>query len=180
MGGLVGYNYEGDIEQSFATGEIEGAIGGGLVGINGNTQAGIGTVKECYATGAILLRRYRGGLVGDDDGGVISQCYSTGIVHGGKEAGGFAGTAEYQYQFGNLYWDMTTSGRKKGTSRGDVEGLTGLTDAQLKSALPAGFDPAVWGESPNINNGYPYILANPPPNGNKAIKRRHAGAKHAH
>ena len=41
--------------------------------------------------------------------------------------------------------------------------LTGLTDAQLKSGLPAGFDPAVWGQSAGINNGYPYLLSNPPP-----------------
>ena len=39
---------------------------------------------------------------------------------------------------------------------------TGLTDAALKSALPAGFDPAIWGQSATINNGYPYLLDNPP------------------
>jgi hypothetical protein len=52
-------------------------------------------------------------------------------------------------------------GEGAGTPRNDP-GITGLTDAQLKSALPAGFDPNVWGQSPNINNGWPYLLANPP------------------
>jgi hypothetical protein len=28
--------------------------------------------------------------------------------------------------------------------------------------LPEGFDPNVWRSDPNINNGYPYLLANPP------------------
>ncbi len=42
-------------------------------------------------------------------------------------------------------------------------GITGLSDAALKSGLPSGFDPSVWGQSPGINNGYPYLLANPPP-----------------
>ena len=42
-------------------------------------------------------------------------------------------------------------------------GITGLTDAQLKSRLPAGFDPAIWGQRKKVNNGYPYLLANPPP-----------------
>jgi len=37
-----------------------------------------------------------------------------------------------------------------------------LTDAQLKAQLPDGFDPKIWGQSPTINNGYPYLLANPP------------------
>jgi hypothetical protein len=44
----------------------------------------------------------------------------------------------------------------------DQSGLTGLTDAQLKSGLPPGFDPKIWGQSPSINNGYPYLLSNPP------------------
>jgi hypothetical protein len=42
-------------------------------------------------------------------------------------------------------------------------GITGLTDAQLKSGLPAGFDPKIWAVNSKINNGYPYLLANPPP-----------------
>jgi hypothetical protein len=29
--------------------------------------------------------------------------------------------------------------------------------------LPPGFDPKIWAQSSNINNGYPYLLANPPP-----------------
>ena len=33
----------------------------------------------------------------------------------------------------------------------------------MKSGLPDGFDPQVWGQDANINNGYPYLLANPPP-----------------
>ena len=41
-------------------------------------------------------------------------------------------------------------------------GITGLSDAQMKAALPAGFSPSVWGLNPSINNGYPYLLANPP------------------
>jgi hypothetical protein len=41
-------------------------------------------------------------------------------------------------------------------------GITGVTDAQLKSGLPEGFDPKIWGSDPKINNGYPYLLANPP------------------
>ena len=29
--------------------------------------------------------------------------------------------------------------------------------------LPAGFDPAIWAQSKSINNGFPYLIANPPP-----------------
>jgi len=38
----------------------------------------------------------------------------------------------------------------------------GLSDAQLKSGLPTGFDPTIWGHDPAINNGLPYLLHNPP------------------
>lgn len=41
-------------------------------------------------------------------------------------------------------------------------GITGIGDAQLKSGLPDGFDPAVWAESASTNGGYPYLRANPP------------------
>jgi hypothetical protein len=66
-----------------------------------------------------------------------------------------------------IYWDLDTSGISD-PSKGacypvNDPGVTGLTDAQLKSGLPAGFDPQVWGQNAAINNGYPYLLANPPP-----------------
>jgi hypothetical protein len=60
------------------------------------------------------------------------------------------------------YWDVTTTGQQYGGCGEDYPGVTGLTDAQLKLALPAGFDPTVWGQDPSINNGWPYLLANPP------------------
>ena len=43
-----------------------------------------------------------------------------------------------------------------------IPGITGLTTAQLQSGLPAGFDPSIWAESPNINGGLPYLITNPP------------------
>jgi hypothetical protein len=61
---------------------------------------------------------------------------------------------------------MTTSGvtdpSKGAGNRTDETGITGLTDAQLKFALPTGFDPSVWGQNGAINNGWPYLLGNTP------------------
>ena len=45
---------------------------------------------------------------------------------------------------------------------GVVSPVQAVIDAQLKSALPAGFSSAIWGQSAGINNGYPYLLGNPP------------------
>jgi hypothetical protein len=41
-------------------------------------------------------------------------------------------------------------------------GITGLTNAQFKSGLPSGFDPAVWGRKGGVKGGLPYMLALPP------------------
>jgi hypothetical protein len=40
--------------------------------------------------------------------------------------------------------------------------VTGLTTKQFKSGLPEGFEPPIWAEKKTINNGYPYLLGNPP------------------
>jgi hypothetical protein len=75
--------------------------------------------------------------------------------------GGFDGAD--QGTIANSYWDTETSGTTKGSGDGNETGLTGLTTQELQSGLPAGFDPAIWAEDANINNGLPYLIANPPP-----------------
>jgi hypothetical protein len=68
--------------------------------------------------------------------------------------GGFVGESTYNPAQDN-YWDSDTSGASVGCSGGSCVGVTALSDAQLKSGLPAGFDPTIWAQSPGINNGYP-------------------------
>jgi hypothetical protein len=95
--------------------------------------------------------------------GSISTSYSTGPVSDTKHTttiGGFDGTN--QGSLANSYWDTETSGQSEGSGDGNDSGLTGLTTQQFQSGLPAGFDPAVWAEDANINNGFPYLIANPP------------------
>ncbi|MBV9571231.1 MAG: hypothetical protein JO056_08325 [Alphaproteobacteria bacterium] len=171
VGGLVAVNW-GTVAQTFATGTATGASGkkvtvGGLIGV-----AVDGLISQSYATGAVVAgkKNTAGGLVGEVDAKVtLTQSYSTGLVSIGQGllVGGFIG---YDKSAGahmdSAYWDLDTSGiddtgRGAGAPRNDP-GITGLTDAQLKSGLPAGFDPNVWGQSQDINNGYPYLLANPP------------------
>jgi hypothetical protein len=64
------------------------------------------------------------------------------------------------------YWNMDTSGIEKPSqgagNRKNDPGVKGLSDSELKAALPVGFDPKVWGHDPRINKGYPYLLTNPP------------------
>ena len=67
------------------------------------------------------------------------------------------------------YWDETTSvdtprgfGACVGNLKNCQQDITGLTTNQLQSGLPSGFDQTVWGQSHDINGGYPYLLALPP------------------
>jgi hypothetical protein len=153
-GGLVGNDY-GQIDQCFAAGRMI-APAGGLVGLQSWNGLVDPMITNSYASAH--LPAGVGGLIGT---GMIfaSSSYSTSELPG---FGGFVGSV-WQNHVQNAYWDIDTSGQTKGCGDGDCSGITGLSDAQLKSGLPAGFDPKIWGQSPTVNNGYPYLLANPPP-----------------
>jgi hypothetical protein len=181
-GGLVGRN-SGAIRNSYATGAVtlqgdyDGCVyeGGGLVGFNFVDYDGhvyfIPTIENSYSLGDTA-----GTGTGDCPGGFIgvygnrhgyyskiTQTYTIGHVSG-PHLGGFVSFSAHNHP-GSItasYWDMDTSGANVGCGHGKCTGITGLTDAQLKSGLPKGFDPKIWAQSPNINNGYPYLRANPP------------------
>jgi hypothetical protein len=168
VGGLVGYAgfNSGAIETSYATGASKAGSDGNVGGLVGNVDGG--TVTNCYSTGAANGGNgaHVGGLAGilQESDGMIVSSYSTGRVKGKteKSVGGFLG----QFDAGTIsgsYWDTNTSKTKNpvgGSSK--LPGVTGLTTKQLQSGLPAGFAPTVWAESPSINNGFPYLIANPP------------------
>jgi hypothetical protein len=66
------------------------------------------------------------------------------------------------------YWDTDTSGvtnlaQGAGIPANDP-GIKGLTTQVFQSRLPAGFDPTIRAESKKVNNGLPFLLANPPLN----------------
>jgi hypothetical protein len=162
VGGLAGDN-DGTIDQSFSTAVVKGsdeALVGGLIGYDIDGVL----VSNSYATGAVSggTGAYVGGFLGNDDESSVEYSYSTGAPTGGAGSmvGGFSGDAG---NFGDSYWDTTTSGMNQGTGQGNDTGLTGLTTAQFQAALPTGFDPAIWAQRPKINGGLPYLIANPPP-----------------
>jgi filamentous hemagglutinin family protein len=137
-GGLIGAATGASAEYDFATGAVSGlggSIVGGLVGLASNTS-----LSQAYSTGAVTAGKSSllGGLIGKKSGGTNSA----------------------------LYWDLTTSGVGSTHGVGNIvsaPGVTGLTTVQFQSGLPSGFDASVWGSSPSIDGGMPYLLANPPP-----------------
>jgi hypothetical protein len=150
-GGLVAEN-DGSISRSFATGSTSALYNAGsLVGIDN------GPITDSYARGALAGSGAgrKGGLIGYYTFSNVSTSYSTGLVTG-NNSGGLIGESAWN-GLSSDYWDIDTSQKRHS------DGGTGLTDAQLKSGLPGGFDSAIWGQSPSINNGYPYLISNPPP-----------------
>ncbi len=158
-GGLVGEN-DGSITNSFATGKVKGKYVGGLACVNH------ADITNSYSTGSVSGggSSTAAGLTSGDSGEILTS-YSTGFVSGGlgSTIGGFVGIEDNTPGPGDCYWDTTTSGTNEGTgNEGNVQGLTGLTTTQFKAGLPAGFDPTIWKEHKKINNGFPYLIANPP------------------
>jgi hypothetical protein len=161
------------VDKSFSTGAVSGGDGtmvGGLIGRNLS-----GSISNSYATGAVSggNNAIMGGLIGvqagSDPAPVLTSSYSTGAVNSGSGAtvGGLIGQDMAGSQITAAYWDLDTSGvsnpHQGAGNIPDDPGITGLNDAQLKAGLPAGFDKRVWAQNPKINNGYPYLIANPPP-----------------
>jgi len=173
---LVGWNTaQSNIDQSFATGSVSvsnspSAYIGGLVGMN---DTGSFITDSYSTTGAVTggTDDDVGGLVGGlFTSGSIAASYSTGAVTSGTGSyiGGLVGydgnTSQYIV---DAYWDTTTGGitnlsQGAGNIANDL-GIAGLTTTQFQSGLPSGFSPTIWKEKSRINDGLPYLIANPPP-----------------
>ena len=188
IGGLLGINYEegeshsGSVMESFSTGVVSaqkqdafdmnvgGLIGGAVGGNISNSYSRSQTSESSTRDNAFLET---GGLIGEAQDGVefaraLSNSYSTGVVNGaaGGWTGGFVGVDDGSTEIGHGYWDLDSSGigdpsKGAGTPANDP-GITGLTTVQLKAGLPSGFKKDIWREDPKINDGYPYLIANPP------------------
>ncbi len=167
VGGLVGRNYEGTVENSYATGSVSGYHHvGGLAGRND------GTVSNSYSMANVSGTGWRiGGLVGRNTG-AVSDSYSTGHVSGGSGLGGLVawndgGTVE------NSFWDIDTSGQagsaggtgKNTAEMNDVATFTNTTDTE---GLDEPWDfignphddegvKNIWHIDQEINDGYPFL-----------------------
>jgi hypothetical protein len=120
VGGLVGLNFGGSINNCYSTGLIKGATGtGGLVGYN------YGSISNCYSTGNVTGSGsigHVGGLVGDNYGS-ISNCYSTGSVSGFNSVGGLVGSN--WTTISNCYSTRVVTG---GNHSSFIGGLVGLNN----------------------------------------------------
>ncbi|MEJ0011639.1 MAG: filamentous hemagglutinin N-terminal domain-containing protein [Bauldia sp.] len=154
-GGLAGFNV-GVITEAFTSSAVTGGPGssiGGLVGLNEGLAPPLtynSYILRAYSTGPVSAgaNSWVGGLVGTN-AGYITEAYATGqtTAGSGSSAGGLVALGNLVWgpppaiSVGvvvNSYWDTQTTGRSSSV------GGTGRSTAQLKGALPAGFDPASW------------------------------------
>ncbi len=170
-GGLVGEVSQGQITQSYATGPVQGATAGGVAGLLGFFSL----VENVYAKGTVTgtaANASVGGLVGEMpySAGSVGISYGVGRVRMGAQTltGGLVGEFEtfpgapHNPLLFNDDWDVPTTHQADATGSGTPSGATGLTNAQLRSELPRGFNNSIWGQNPKINGGFPYLLAKPP------------------
>lgn len=121
VGGLAGYNTQGNITDSYSTGSVVGQNDvGGLVGGNG------GNITNSYS--AVVLRGLStsvGGLVGSNNG-KIAGSYSTGNAAGVSAVGGLigfniGGTATNSYSTGNTTGVSAVGGLVGSNAQGTVK-----------------------------------------------------------
>jgi hypothetical protein len=159
LGGLVGLSY-GSISRSWANVSVEGAQDNEVGGLIGNAH---GHVQDVYALGRVIAGDQSdvGGLIGYNFGHVRDG-YATGHVSGGQNArvGGVMGTTQLPVH--DTYWDTEASGTTNGVGNTNIDGITGMTTAELQSGLPHGFVPGTWAQDAAINGGLPYLPGTPP------------------
>ena len=125
--GLFRYNNGTIMNLGVEKAEISGkTCVGGVCGFND----GVGTIRNCYNTGAVKGEATVGGVCGDNQGDTIRNCYNTGAVKGELHVGGVCGSNN-EGTITNCYYntDFCTVG---GIESSDVEGsATGRTSEEL-------------------------------------------------
>ncbi|MCG8374662.1 MAG: T9SS type A sorting domain-containing protein, partial [Balneolales bacterium] len=129
-GGLVGRHDDGNISESYSTGEVNGNDWlGGLIGFMLD-----GSVSDSYSTSQVTGDGVVGGLVGNNStNGLIENVYSSGLVTGNSSVGGLTGLDTGSMTGG--WWNTESSGQASSASG------TGLTDQMMRmEASFTGFD----------------------------------------
>ena len=135
LGGLVGFNDDGNIINCSSAGDVNGGDNsqfiGGLVGYNG------GSIHNCYSTGTVAGYSYLGGLAGENYKGDISNCYSEGAVSSGVNSGILGGLVgeNWEGDINNCYSAGAVSG---GDNSEIIGGLVGYNNGGISDCYSTG------------------------------------------
>jgi hypothetical protein len=155
VGGFVGNN-RGDIISSYSTGDVKGTndMVGGLVGRNSEDSR----IVNSYSLGNVEGNNQVGGLVGlNRDDALIKHSYSVGIVKGDDDVGGLIGLNASDSKFS--YWDKVNSNHSSGVGDGFSDGVIGLNTSQMQgSAAQENMQEFDWEEVwKKVDGGYPVL-----------------------
>ena len=151
VGGVVGFNFGGSVNNCYSTNAVNGGYAGGVVGYNYNG----GTVNDCYSTGTVscgsaggyaggvvglnsqnssvtgcyhadgeVSGGIAGGVVGWNDSSTVTACYSTGTVTGTQSSGftGTGGVVGFNYNGGTVTACYHAGTVQGGSKNGGVVG----------------------------------------------------------
>ena len=148
VGGVVGDNDGGRVENCYNTGAVSGGEDvGGVVGWNNVS----GIVTNCYNTGKVTGSADSsnvGGVVGQNsDSSRVENCYNTGAVSGGEDVGGVVGDNGGSGTVTGCYFLTGTAGKGIGNEE-DAEGAAAVKDL---SDLCENFKSDPWTISENLD-----------------------------
>ena len=131
IGGLVGESEHGTVETSYATGKVSGGASSfDIGGLVGLNEFGM--VETSYATGAVSGPNNVGGLVGLNFGATVQTSHATGAVSGGSNLGGLVGSNSI---LGSVQTSFAT-GAVSGSS--DLGGLVGYNSFLVENSYATG------------------------------------------
>jgi len=118
IGGLIGWNNDSEISNSYCTGSVSGGMRVAcLVGYNTSSKL----MDNCYSAGTVSGDYNVGGIAGYNTT-PINNCYNTANVSGNHSAGGIVGynmSAEISNSYNN--GDIVSTG-------GSIGGIAGITN----------------------------------------------------
>jgi len=137
VGGLVGWQHDGNIANSHAIGNVRGFVTlGGLVGGTNESTS----ITNCYATGNVRCSGGEfGGLAGRSSSN-ITNCYATGNVSGSNTGplGGLVGWNADKGSITNCYATGNVSGITSATTANFIGGLVGLNSGAITNSYATG------------------------------------------
>ena len=177
FGGLTTAGPDMVIQQSFSLGPL--SCSGQDCQIGGLSLSSGAQISDSYSVSSVTDSSMAdgddatlGGLLSNNGGGAIARSYAAGTITSPSSGGCGVNTNCVGGLYGidnaninaNVYWDKSTTGVNVAAgNEGKDPGTKGLSNNKLTAKLPKGFDKKIWAQNPLINNGLPYLIANPPP-----------------
>ncbi|TAL30358.1 MAG: DUF4959 domain-containing protein [Spirochaetes bacterium] len=164
LGGITGRaEIQWSVFYCYVEGDISATRGYYVGGIAGSSNS---PFENCYSKANIKSIANGGGITGGTTN-YTRYCYATGDITrtSGTSAniGGLLGSVNNSDRIIASYYSGTLLDAATGLGLTDNALGTRKTPAEMKEwTTYSGWDPAIWAVDPDVNNGFPYLINNPP------------------